>query len=1257
MWNNHTNWLGPDPCTYYGIKCFNKTISLSMVDNALEGIIPDSISDVPFISMDLSFNAIRGPFPTFMERMPSLTSLTMTNCLLSDSISSSIGTATQLVTLIVSANRLSGIIPSSIGYLNNLQTLDLSYNLLSGTIPDTIGNMTSLDSLSLNSNSLTGSIPKSIISIPLRSIEFSNNRLTGSLPKLYRGLIISISVANNRLTSIEDVALFSSLLYIDLRNNLFSGPLPDFSPIAKQVQISNNMFSGPIKWPYYSYGFNSVNTLVLDYSFNNLSGTIPPEVSSCNRLIGFTVSNNHLSGQVVRFNATPQIQTIDLSNNNLTGEFHWSDLCSYKIMYLVNVSRNNLVGQINCLPAGLKILDFSHNKISSMDVDLPNSLNHLDGSQNLLYKTPRTGLGSQLVYYNLSRNALTRLSDIGLFNQYYLTTIDLSHNQLSSNMLPIHSPVENNFVINSNLEHLDLSWNNLTGAIPITLYALVSLEYLDLSHNLFYGEILESFSFLTNLQFVELSYNSLSGRLPEDLGSNVQVFRASHNNITGQIPPSLFDMRSLVDLTLDHNYMSGPVAMFASQLDVLSLSTNRFTGNLSFLSDQRYLTCLELSDNYFSGNFPPMSSALVSFCAARNPEISGNIPDLSGTRSLRVLDLSGDDLSGSVPSFNPGAVLSVFNLSGNHLSSFTSGLPTLKGSCDLSNNDFVCQIPSVAYVNCSTRCSPSNYNSSTFRIRIHGDVASFDSNSFLNSLSIYTGVDASRFSILAVTSGSVIVDVAVSPASGFNQIASSDVTSYLQRANLQSFQAVGLNVMSVTEIPATTASSFPAGAIVGIVLGSLFVIIVICVTFFLLLRRKRGKNGLADAFEMEDTMNKLTLEGVEVKEMIGSGYFGQVYRGTWNGTTVALKTMKEEGKMTEDKRWKDEILLLWNMNHPNIVRLLGIHSEKDQIYMVLEYAELGALDGFLRDRKNANRLSNNDLLLMIFSLVKGMMYLQHRGVIHRDLATRNLLLDKSLNVKISDFGMSRQENFYRSESKEIPYRWAAPEVLIRRESTSRSDVWSFAVCVWEITSLGRIPYDHLSNKQVATSVTEKNLRLSQPPRCPDDIYEMMIKCWKDDPEERPYFPEIYQEMFNNYNEILSEHKEKGEEVKAATLAANSQKNLRKPPTTPHLPPPSPTLPPHYNSPNRSLSLRSCQSEPALSAANYVTDAGLHRSQYSRGSNSSSPSTTPRETVRRALSRLREGEEYESVTEEDGLMEYECSQSDVSFNVGEESRER
>jgi len=150
----------------------------------------------------------------------------------------------------------------------------------------------------------------------------------------------------------------------------------------------------------------------------------------------------------------------------------------------------------------------------------------------------------------------------------------------------------------------------------------------------------------------------------------------------------------------------------------------------------------------------------------------------------------------------------------------------------------------------------------------------------------------------------------------------------------------------------------------------------------------------------------------------------------------------------------------------------------------------------------------------------GMRYLEEKGCIHRDLAARNCLLDVNGAIKISDFGMSREEQEYVVSDglKQIPIKWTAPEALNYGKYTSLSDVWSFGILMWEIFSRGQTPYTGMSNSK-AREMIEAAYRMPAPPDTPDTIYQLMLRCWQYEPDQRPRFSEIYPEIDKFMNSI------------------------------------------------------------------------------------------------------------------------------------------
>eukprot|EP00117_Sycon_ciliatum_P012309 scpid102131/ scgid5293/ Ephrin type-B receptor 1; ELK; EPH tyrosine kinase 2; EPH-like kinase 6; Neuronally-expressed EPH-related tyrosine kinase; Tyrosine-protein kinase receptor EPH-2 len=157
----------------------------------------------------------------------------------------------------------------------------------------------------------------------------------------------------------------------------------------------------------------------------------------------------------------------------------------------------------------------------------------------------------------------------------------------------------------------------------------------------------------------------------------------------------------------------------------------------------------------------------------------------------------------------------------------------------------------------------------------------------------------------------------------------------------------------------------------------------------------------------------------------------------------------------------------------------------------------------------------SELLRMSREIASGMSYLAKRQFIHRDLATRNVLLDSSLVCKIGDFGMSRNladDTYYESHGGMIPVKWTSPEALLYRKYSVFSDVWSFGVVLFEIFSLGKKPYFGMSPQKVISFVFEDRKRLPPPSGVSRDLYKLMLQCWHPDHRKRPDFDHLVQRL-------------------------------------------------------------------------------------------------------------------------------------------------
>ncbi|XP_076613716.1 tyrosine-protein kinase Fer isoform X2 [Chaetodon auriga] len=258
----------------------------------------------------------------------------------------------------------------------------------------------------------------------------------------------------------------------------------------------------------------------------------------------------------------------------------------------------------------------------------------------------------------------------------------------------------------------------------------------------------------------------------------------------------------------------------------------------------------------------------------------------------------------------------------------------------------------------------------------------------------------------------------------------------------------------------------------------------------------------------------LNHEDVVLGELLGKGNFGEVFKGTLqrDKTLVAVKTCKEDLPPELKIRFLSEARILKQYDHPNIVKLIGVCTQRQPIYIVMELVPGGDFLSFLRKKKD--ELKTKQLVRFSVDAAAGMAYLESKNCIHRDLAARNCLVGEGSVLKISDFGMSRQEDdgiYSSSGLKQIPIKWTAPEALNYGRYSSESDVWSYGILLWETFSLGICPYPGMTNQQAREQV-EKGYRMACPQRCPDDVYKVMQRCWQYNPEDRPKFSELQRDL-------------------------------------------------------------------------------------------------------------------------------------------------
>lgn len=258
-------------------------------------------------------------------------------------------------------------------------------------------------------------------------------------------------------------------------------------------------------------------------------------------------------------------------------------------------------------------------------------------------------------------------------------------------------------------------------------------------------------------------------------------------------------------------------------------------------------------------------------------------------------------------------------------------------------------------------------------------------------------------------------------------------------------------------------------------------------------------------------------------------------------TMVAVKMLKEEA--TEDllNDFENEACMMAKFDHPNIVKLLGVCAIGKPMCLLFEFMGKGDLNGFLRSCSPSNyivrgssgdifndvKLGHLDLINLSRQIASGMVYLSDQKFVHRDLATRNCLLNDDMVVKIADFGLSQKiytSDYYKGDEHDaIPIRWMPLEAILYNRYTVESDVWAYGVVLWEIFSFALQPYYGMTHEEVVKFIKEGGT-LPCPDNTPRCIYDLMKLCWNRKPSNRPSFKVIYRTLGFFQDEMVKGHK-------------------------------------------------------------------------------------------------------------------------------------
>ncbi|XP_046749784.1 fibroblast growth factor receptor homolog 1-like isoform X2 [Diprion similis] len=299
-----------------------------------------------------------------------------------------------------------------------------------------------------------------------------------------------------------------------------------------------------------------------------------------------------------------------------------------------------------------------------------------------------------------------------------------------------------------------------------------------------------------------------------------------------------------------------------------------------------------------------------------------------------------------------------------------------------------------------------------------------------------------------------------------------------------------------------------------------------------------SSGGSISEYELPmDNAWELSRDHLALGNTLGEGAFGKVVRAQSNSlkpgipSVVAVKMLKEGHTDAEMMDLVSEMEMMKVIGkHVNIINLLGACTQGGPLYVVVEFAPHGNLRDFLREHrpssgyeptigqemKQRKTLTQKDLVSFAYQVARGMEYLASRRCIHRDLAARNVLVSDEYVLKIADFGLARDihcHDYYRKTTDgRLPVKWMAPEALFHRLYTTQSDVWSYGILLWEIMTLGGTPYPSVPSVEKLFQLLRSGHRMEKPPCCSIEIYMLMRDCWSYQPNERPMFGELVEDL-------------------------------------------------------------------------------------------------------------------------------------------------
>eukprot|EP00253_Pinus_taeda_P034394 PITA_34394 len=825
--------------------------------------------------------------------------------------------------------------------------------------------------------------------------------------------------------------------------------------MVTQIILERKCLNGP--FPSNICGLSNLKKLQL--AFNYLEGNLPSTLMNCSKLEYLNLTDNSLSGTLPDFSPLKSLQILDLTINNFTGPFPAS-VGSLPELTSLSLAKNPFnPGNIPEELMNLKKINLLYLASCNLEGEIPSfilnftDLGLLDLSKNNLHGSIPIEISklSKLYQLELYRNNLSGSIPRELGNLTFLQYFDASMNMLSGSI-----PEEVGNL--RNLVSFHLFMNQLSGQIPEGFGEFSDLVSLSLYLNNFTGQLPQKLGSLSKFYTIDVSQNQLSGPLPKDMcrGGNLQKLLVLDNLLTGELPETYGDCKTLVRFRVNNNNLSGPVPRGIWGLPnvyIIDLSFNNFVGEIgSEIANVKELSELYIQNNQFSGFLVPeigMAKLLVKLEASNN-RFTGLIPkEIGNLRQLNNLCVQNNMFEGSIPE-EVGSCTSLvaINLAENYLQ---GSIPEALGS-----------IAALNYLNLSNNKLSGSIPCSLSALKL----------SFL---------DLSNNELSGAVPDSIIDEVKIHSFSGNPGLCANSSRNDTNDND---------NIVKACSDSHQEKEDRQMGIISGLIVGTAVLLLVIGLIHF---QRRYCQNQL-DLTDKRDTSSwtfksfqDLSFSEEEIwnalldeENVIGNGGSGKVYCVMLqNNETVAVKRIwtKNINNINRNKQYeldrliKAEVDILGTVRHKNIVKLYCHLSNGKSNLLVYEYMPNGNLfDALHKNNEKTLKRSGMDLdwptrYKIALGAAHGLAYLHHDclpAIIHRDVKSSNILLDKFYEAKIADFGIAKILQTCGGKDSTVAFvgthGYIAPEYAYALNITEKSDVYSFGVVLLELVT-GKQPIE------------------------------------------------------------------------------------------------------------------------------------------------------------------------------------------------------